>query len=165
MYQGKKNGFLKLQFSNHTGLNLWHCGTLPQCFVFRCPLYGYFSTFQTSLIKLIDQAFNEVVHIWTYIVMCEMPEDVQNIFCKIASNTPIFRGTVPCCSSSWKQSKSLQGMAGDSGHLCTANLTGSCISIGYELAKSLDMWLTGRRWEEAHTCTCLQWEHKPYCRL
>lgn len=40
--------------------------SLADCFVFRCRLYGYFNTFQTSLVKLIDQAFGEVVHKWTY---------------------------------------------------------------------------------------------------
>lgn len=133
--------------------------SLADCFVFRCPLYGYFNTFQTSLIKLIDQAFNEVVHIRTYSNIWDARGCAKHPL-KMAGNTPISRSIVPCWSSSWKQS-----MAGGADHLCTASLIGSYISIGYELAKSLDMWLTGRHWEERCKCTCLQWERKSYCRI
>lgn len=42
---------------------------------------------------------------YRHTVMCEMPDDVQNILWKMAGNTPIFRGIVPCWSSSWKQKK------------------------------------------------------------
>lgn len=86
------------------------------------------------------------MNLFTYghTVMCEMPEDVQNILWKMAGNTEIYRCIVPCWSSSWEQGKILQGMAGGAGHLCTTNLIESYISIGCELAKGLDTWLTGR---------------------